>query len=61
MATKTKSKAETEQAVRMEIEDGIAIVTLDLPGKPVNVLNAEMIVEFRDVVERRAAVARGRR
>ena len=50
MATKTKSKAETEQAVRMEIEDGIAIVTLDLPGKPVNVLNTQMIEEITDIL-----------
>ncbi len=50
MATKTKSKAETEQAVRMEIEDGIAIVTLDLPGKPVNVLNAQMIEEITEIL-----------
>ncbi len=50
MATKTEAKADSVQAVQMEIEDGIAIVTLDLPGKPVNVLNARMIEEITEIL-----------
>ena len=47
-----KTKAAPAPAVRMEVEDGIAIVTLDTPGKPVNVLGREMIEQFTAVIGR---------
>jgi 3-hydroxyacyl-CoA dehydrogenase / enoyl-CoA hydratase / 3-hydroxybutyryl-CoA epimerase len=36
---------------RLEVEDGIALIRLDQPGKPVNVLSREMIESMRDVIE----------
>jgi enoyl-CoA hydratase/carnithine racemase len=50
-------------AFTTEVRDGIAVVTFDLPGEPVNKLNAAVKVEFealliriRDDAEIRAVV-----
>ena len=50
-------------AFTTEVRDGIAVVTFDLPGEPVNKLNAAVKVEFeallirvRDDAEVRAVV-----
>jgi 3-hydroxyacyl-CoA dehydrogenase / enoyl-CoA hydratase / 3-hydroxybutyryl-CoA epimerase len=52
MATTLPPEQGAASAVRMEIEDGIAILRLDLPGKPVNVLSSGLVEEFTRVVER---------
>jgi 3-hydroxyacyl-CoA dehydrogenase/enoyl-CoA hydratase/3-hydroxybutyryl-CoA epimerase len=36
----------------MEVEDGIAWIVLDQPGRPVNVLSQDLIQAFRDVIAR---------
>jgi 3-hydroxyacyl-CoA dehydrogenase/enoyl-CoA hydratase/3-hydroxybutyryl-CoA epimerase len=38
-------------AIRWEVEDGVAIVTLDVPGKPVNTISAAVKAEFRSTFD----------
>jgi 3-hydroxyacyl-CoA dehydrogenase/enoyl-CoA hydratase/3-hydroxybutyryl-CoA epimerase len=37
----------TTRAITMQVEDGIAVLTFDLPGSPVNVLSAAVQLELR--------------
>ena len=37
--------------LRLDLEDGVAVVTIDVPGKPVNTLDAGVIAEFGRVFE----------
>ena len=39
-------------ALRLDHEDGIAIVTIDLPGEPVNKVTAGLRVEFAELFGR---------
>ncbi len=49
----TETPVETgSRMVRMEIEDGIAVIRLDQPGKPVNVISRQMMDEMADVLRR---------
>lgn len=48
----TMVNEETPAPVRMEIEDGIAILRLDQPGKPVNVLSRAFAEEMREILGR---------
>src|SRR5690242_1888069 len=38
--------------VRMDVEDGIAIVRLNQPGKPVNVISADLVTAMHDILTR---------
>jgi 3-hydroxyacyl-CoA dehydrogenase/enoyl-CoA hydratase/3-hydroxybutyryl-CoA epimerase len=58
----TETPVETaERMVRMEIEDGIAVIRLDQPGKPVNVISAQMMEEMAEVLGRLEAREGGAR
>jgi 3-hydroxyacyl-CoA dehydrogenase / enoyl-CoA hydratase / 3-hydroxybutyryl-CoA epimerase len=46
---------------RLEVEDGIATIRLDQPGKPVNVLSSKMVDAMRDIIERLEAREGGAR
>jgi 3-hydroxyacyl-CoA dehydrogenase/enoyl-CoA hydratase/3-hydroxybutyryl-CoA epimerase len=37
--------------LRLELDDDVAVVTIDVPNKPVNTLNAGVIAEFGRVFE----------
>lgn len=47
--------------VRMEVEDGIALIRLDQPGKPVNVLSAALVREMEEILARLEGRERGAR
>jgi 3-hydroxyacyl-CoA dehydrogenase / enoyl-CoA hydratase / 3-hydroxybutyryl-CoA epimerase len=42
----------TDAPMRMEIENGFAVIRLDQPGKPVNVLSADLVDSMLEVIER---------
>jgi 3-hydroxyacyl-CoA dehydrogenase / enoyl-CoA hydratase / 3-hydroxybutyryl-CoA epimerase len=44
--------ADPAAPARLEVEDGIATIRLDQPGKPVNVLSASMVEAVREILER---------
>jgi 3-hydroxyacyl-CoA dehydrogenase/enoyl-CoA hydratase/3-hydroxybutyryl-CoA epimerase len=48
----TTVNEETGAPVQMEVEDGIAIIRLDQPGKPVNVISAELVEAMDDILRR---------
>jgi 3-hydroxyacyl-CoA dehydrogenase / enoyl-CoA hydratase / 3-hydroxybutyryl-CoA epimerase len=52
MATLAPHEDAVAAPVRMEIEDGIAVIRLDQPGKPVNVLSAAMTGAMLEIIER---------
>jgi enoyl-CoA hydratase/carnithine racemase len=39
----TDRRALMDEPVRFEIQDGVAVVTLDIPGEKVNLLNAGLL------------------
>jgi 3-hydroxyacyl-CoA dehydrogenase / enoyl-CoA hydratase / 3-hydroxybutyryl-CoA epimerase len=39
-------------ALKTEIQDGVAVVTLDVPGQPVNTLNVGVRREFEELIDR---------
>ncbi len=41
--------------LKYEIEDGLAIITWDMPGRPVNVLSEDTMREFGECIERAAS------
>ncbi len=45
--------------VRMEVEDGVAVVTIDDPSRPVNVLSQGVIAGFEQILERLERGAEG--
>jgi 3-hydroxyacyl-CoA dehydrogenase / enoyl-CoA hydratase / 3-hydroxybutyryl-CoA epimerase len=47
----TVTEAPVTSPVRMEVEDGIAILRLNDPGKPVNVLSASMVEAFAEILD----------
>ncbi|HEX2094817.1 MAG TPA: 3-hydroxyacyl-CoA dehydrogenase NAD-binding domain-containing protein [Longimicrobiaceae bacterium] len=49
MATLVEAPTRT---LRMEIEDGIAVIRLNQPGKPVNVISRELMEEMAEVIGR---------
>ncbi|MFL5540283.1 MAG: enoyl-CoA hydratase-related protein, partial [Longimicrobiaceae bacterium] len=49
-ATLTEEKAAAP--VRMDVEDGIAIVRLNQPGKPVNVISADLVTAMHGILQR---------
>ncbi len=58
----TETPVETgSRMVRMEIEDGIAVIRLDQPGKPVNVISRQMMEEMTEVLGRLEAREGGAR
>ena len=52
MATITSEAAATDAPVTLRVEDGIARVRLDQPGKPVNVLSARLLEEMEMILGR---------
>jgi 3-hydroxyacyl-CoA dehydrogenase / enoyl-CoA hydratase / 3-hydroxybutyryl-CoA epimerase len=52
MATTAPPTTTPTSPVRLEVEDGIALIRLDQPGKPVNVLSRQMVEAMREVIER---------
>lgn len=46
----TTVNEQTSAPVRMEVEDGIAIIRLDQPGKPVNVISAALVEAMDDIL-----------
>ncbi|HEX6070303.1 MAG TPA: enoyl-CoA hydratase-related protein, partial [Longimicrobiaceae bacterium] len=48
----TEPNPQAGGGVTMEVEDGIAWIVLDQPGRPVNVLSQDLIQAFRDVIAR---------
>jgi 3-hydroxyacyl-CoA dehydrogenase/enoyl-CoA hydratase/3-hydroxybutyryl-CoA epimerase len=48
----TTVNEETGAPVSMEVEDCIAIIRLDQPGKPVNVISAELVAAMDDILQR---------
>ena len=48
----TTVNEETGAPVQMDVEDGIAIIRLDQPGKPVNVISAELVEAMDDILRR---------
>lgn len=52
MATTTLPEAPSAEPLRLEVEDGLALIRLDLPGKPVNVLSREMIDALTKILAR---------
>ena len=42
----------TASALRVELDDGVATVTFDLPGESVNKFTADVVREFVDVFDR---------
>ncbi|HEX8391497.1 MAG TPA: enoyl-CoA hydratase-related protein, partial [Longimicrobium sp.] len=51
MATTLEEPA-TRAAVQMEIEDGLAVIRMNDPARPVNVISAGLIEEMNEVIER---------
>ena len=52
MAPPASKSSETPRSVRMEIEEGVAMIRLDQPGKPVNVLSRTLVAELTEVIRR---------
>ncbi|HEU0053752.1 MAG TPA: enoyl-CoA hydratase-related protein, partial [Longimicrobium sp.] len=52
MATILEPEAVSARTVHLEFEDGIAIIRLDQPGKPVNVISAALIEEMTAIIQR---------
>jgi len=48
----TMVNEETGAPVQMDVEDGIAIIRLDQPGKPVNVISAALVEAMDDILRR---------
>ncbi len=48
----TMVSEETGAPVHMDVEDGIAIIRLDQPGKPVNVISADLVTAMDDILRR---------
>ena len=59
-ATETPVEKATRM-VRMDVEDGIAVIRLDQPGKPVNVISRQMMEEMTEVLGRLEAREGGAR
>ena len=56
--TETRDDART---VRMEVEDGVAVLRLDQPGKPVNVISRRLMEEMSELIGRLEAREGGAR
>jgi 3-hydroxyacyl-CoA dehydrogenase/enoyl-CoA hydratase/3-hydroxybutyryl-CoA epimerase len=60
--TSTAEEVETGSVpVRMDVEDGIALIRLDQPGRPVNVLSRDMVAELAEIIARLEAGEGGAR
>jgi 3-hydroxyacyl-CoA dehydrogenase/enoyl-CoA hydratase/3-hydroxybutyryl-CoA epimerase len=59
-ATATEEQVHTAPA-RMEVEDGVAVIRLDQPGKPVNVINRELLESMTAILARLEAREGGAR
>jgi 3-hydroxyacyl-CoA dehydrogenase / enoyl-CoA hydratase / 3-hydroxybutyryl-CoA epimerase len=52
MSTLDAAEKRTAEAVTVRVEDGIALVRIDQPGKPVNVLSEQVVREFAEAMDR---------
>ncbi|HET6765022.1 MAG TPA: 3-hydroxyacyl-CoA dehydrogenase NAD-binding domain-containing protein [Longimicrobiaceae bacterium] len=59
-ATATEERVDAAPA-RMQVEDGVAVIRLDQPGKPVNVINAELLDAMQAILGRLEAGEGGAR
>jgi 3-hydroxyacyl-CoA dehydrogenase/enoyl-CoA hydratase/3-hydroxybutyryl-CoA epimerase len=50
MSVSAESEAGVGQGVTMEVEDGVAMIRIDQPGRPVNVLSAGLVEELTAVI-----------
>lgn len=50
--TLSEDRAATQAPVRMQVEDGVAVIRLNQPGKPVNVINAALLEEMTRLLAR---------
>lgn len=55
-----EAEARTGAPAQMELDDGIAVIRLDHPGRPVNVLSRDLVAEMEAIISRlEAGEARG--
>ncbi len=59
MTTVDTSERTLDRAVELEVEDGIATITIDQPGRPVNVLSEQVVAELAEVIGRLEAGGEG--
>ena len=52
MATMLDDPTQTASAVRMDITDGLAVIRLNDPSRPVNVISAGLLAEINAILER---------
>jgi 3-hydroxyacyl-CoA dehydrogenase/enoyl-CoA hydratase/3-hydroxybutyryl-CoA epimerase len=52
MATMLDEPTQTASAVRMDIADGLAVIRLNDPSRPVNVISAGLLAEMNAILER---------
>jgi 3-hydroxyacyl-CoA dehydrogenase/enoyl-CoA hydratase/3-hydroxybutyryl-CoA epimerase len=52
MATMLDEPTQTASAVRMDIADGLAVIRLNDPSRPVNVISAGLLAEMNDILQR---------
>jgi 3-hydroxyacyl-CoA dehydrogenase / enoyl-CoA hydratase / 3-hydroxybutyryl-CoA epimerase len=52
MSTASAPDETTASAISVQVEDGVAVVTIDQPGRPVNLLSADVIDELASVIDR---------
>lgn len=52
MSTVDAPESAPERAVAVEIVDGVAVIRIDQPGKPVNVLSEPLVMELAGAIER---------
>ncbi|MEX2581913.1 MAG: 3-hydroxyacyl-CoA dehydrogenase NAD-binding domain-containing protein [Gemmatimonadota bacterium] len=52
MSTTDETETTLARAVEMDVRDGIALVRIDQPGKPVNVLSQQVVEEMKEVIGR---------
>ena len=52
MATMLDEETQTASAVRMDVADGLAVVRLNDPTRPVNVISAGLLAEMNGILER---------
>jgi 3-hydroxyacyl-CoA dehydrogenase/enoyl-CoA hydratase/3-hydroxybutyryl-CoA epimerase len=60
-ATATEERVEAAAPARMDVEDGVAVIRLNQPGKPVNVINRELLEAMGGILGRLEAGEGGAR
>jgi 3-hydroxyacyl-CoA dehydrogenase/enoyl-CoA hydratase/3-hydroxybutyryl-CoA epimerase len=60
-ATATEERVQATAPARMDVEDGVAVIRLNQPGKPVNVINRELLEAMTGIAARLEAGEGGAR